>query len=144
MPLHPSAVRALAPVALMAAIFYLSGQESVGPELPAFTRVIAHFTEYFVLAGLWIWALIPALGGRAIEESRLNGGGAPLQPSASAIAVGAAIAFLYAISDEWHQSFVPGRDSDPVDVLVDTLGIAAATGLMSARRAALRRRQTSR
>ena len=38
----------------------------------------------------------------------------------------AAISFLYAISDEIHQSYVPGRDSDPVDVLVDCLGIGFA------------------
>ena len=109
----------------MAAIFYFSAQQSVGPELPAFTRVIAHFSEYFILAGLWIWALLPALGRRALV-------------------VGAAIAFAYAISDEFHQSFVPGRDSDPVDVLVDTIGIATATWLMSKTRAASRRRPTSR
>jgi VanZ family protein len=99
----------------MALIFHLSGQQSVGPELPAFTRVIAHFTEYFVLAGLWICALLPALGGRAL-------------------AAGAAIAFLYALSDEIHQSYVPGRDSDPVDVLVDTAGIAAAAYVMRLQR----------
>ena len=121
----PVAVRALAPLALMGLIFYLSAQQSAGPDLPAFTRVIAHFTEYFLLAGLWIWALTPALGGRALV-------------------VGAGIAFLYAISDELHQSYVPGRDSDPIDVLVDTAGILTATYLMSARRAALRRRRTSR
>jgi len=121
----PAAVRALAPLALMALIFYLSGQESAGPDLPAFTRVIAHFTEYALLTALWGWALLPVLGGRAL-------------------AVAAAIAFVYALSDELHQSYVPGRDSDPVDVLVDTAGIATATWAMSMRRAALRRRPTSR
>jgi VanZ family protein len=117
-------VRVIAPLALMALIFFLSAQESVGPPLPAFTRVIAHFSEYAVLAALWIWALAPALGRPALGAA-------------------AAIAFLYAISDEIHQSHVPGRDSDPVDVLVDTVGIATATWL-SARRAGLRRRPTSR
>ncbi len=109
----------------MALIFHFSAQQSVGPELPAFTRVIAHFSEYFILAALWIWALLPALGR-------------------SALIVGALITFGYAISDEFHQSFVPGRDSDPVDVLVDTIGIATATWLMSRTRAASRRRPTSR
>jgi len=120
-------VRALAPLALMAAIFYLSAQQSVGPELPAFTRVIAHFSEYALLATLWAWALTPALGRRAI-------------PAAAAICV------LYAITDEYHQSFVEGRDSDPVDVLVDCLGISFALLLFSrasARRATSRRRRTS-
>lgn len=100
-------LRALAPLALMALIFYLSDQPTVGPELPGWVRVVAHFSEYFLLAGLWIWALSPSLGAR----------GLPLA---------AAICLLYAISDEYHQSFVPGRDSDPLDVLTDAAGIAAA------------------
>ena len=100
-------LRAAAPLALMALIFHFSGQQSVGPELPAFTRVIAHFTEYALLAALWAWALGPALGRRALPAA-------------------AAISLLYALSDEYHQSFVEGRDSDPVDVLVDACGIAFA------------------
>ena len=103
----PTAARAAAPLALMALIFYLSAQPSVGPELPAFTRVIAHFSEYALLAVLWAWALAPAFGRRALL-------------------VAAAISLAYALSDEFHQSFVEGRDSDPIDVLVDALGIAAA------------------
>ena len=92
------AVRALAPLALMGVIFYLSAQEAVGPSLPEWTRPVAHFTEYFLLALLWGWALAPVLGRRAFAA--------------------AAISFLYALSDEYHQSFVAGRDSDPVDILV--------------------------
>ena len=99
--------RALAPLALMALIFYLSAQPSVGPELPAWTRIVAHFTEYAVLATLWLWALYPALGPRALV-------------------VAGVISILYAISDEYHQSFVEGRDSDPLDVAADTVGVAAA------------------
>jgi VanZ family protein len=33
---------------------------------------------------------------------------------------------LYAISDEWHQFYVPGRYSDVRDVMVDALGALAA------------------
>jgi VanZ family protein len=112
----------------MALIFYLSAQRSVGPELPAFTRVIAHFSEYAILAGLWAWALGPSLGRRAI-------------------AAAAAICVLWAISDEIHQSYVPGRDSDPVDALVDCCGIAFGLWVSSrvgARRAARRPARTSR
>jgi VanZ family protein len=91
----------------MAVIFYLSDQPSVGPELPAWMRVVGHFTEYFLLASLWIWALAPSQGRRAI-------------------AVAAAISILYAITDEYHQRFVEGRVSDVLDVLTDTAGVLVA------------------
>jgi VanZ family protein len=99
----------------MALIFYLSAQPSVGPELPAWTRVVAHFSEYALLTALWIWALSPRLGRRALLAA-------------------AGISLAYAISDELHQSFVEGRDSDPFDVLIDAAGIAFAVGMLAARR----------
>ena len=36
------------------------------------------------------------------------------------------LASLYGISDEFHQSFVPGRDADLFDWVADTLGAALA------------------
>ncbi len=99
--------RVLAPLALMALIFYLSADSDPGPDLAAFTGVIAHFSEYAALAALWAWALLPVLGRRALLAA-------------------AAISFLYALSDEYHQSFVAGRDSDPLDIVVDSLGIVTA------------------
>lgn len=38
------------------------------------------------------------------------------------------LAVLYAISDEFHQTFVPGRNGTPVDVTIDSLG--ASLGLL--------------
>jgi VanZ family protein len=115
-----AAGRALAPLALMGLIFYLSAQKAVGPELPAWTRVVAHFSEYALLATLWAWALVPWLGRRALI-------------------VAAAISFVYAVGDEYHQSFVAGRDSDVLDVVTDAAGIAAALlairALITSRRA---------
>ena len=107
-------VRALAPLALMAVIFYLSAQEDVGPDVGNWARVLAHFSQYALLAALWSWALAPTLGGRALV-------------------VAAVISMVYAVSDEFHQSFVPGRDADPLDVLVDACGIAAAVTLIRIR-----------
>lgn len=119
-----AAPRALAPLALMGLIFYLSAQPSVGPELPAWTRVVAHFAEYALLAALWAWALTPALGGRALPTA-------------------AAISLAYAIGDEFHQGFVEGRDSDPLDVLTDAAGIAFALTLIATlRRTAADRAQS--
>jgi VanZ family protein len=51
-----------------------------------------------------------------------------------------AIALLYAISDEVHQSFVEGRHGTPVDVAIDALGIGLAVLawiVVTRRRAAL-------
>ena len=120
-----AAARAIAPLALMALIFYLSSQGARRRHARRSARVIAHCGEYALLAALWVWALAPSLGRRAL-------------------AAAAAISFAYAISDEFHQSFVDGRDADPLDLLVDGLGIAAATWLLRARRAAARRSPTSR
>ncbi len=35
---------------------------------------------------------------------------------------GAVFCSLYGLSDEWHQSFVAGRESSALDWLADTLG----------------------
>jgi VanZ family protein len=47
---------------------------------------------------------------------------------------------LYGISDELHQSFVPGRTPDVHDWIADTWGAAVAIGVLSAVAFALRRR----
>ena len=109
-----AALRAIAPLALMGLIFFLSAQPDPGPDLGSSGRVIAHFSEYALLAALWAWALTPAL-------------------ERGALLAAAAVALVYALSDEYHQGFVSGRDSDPLDVVVDAAGIAFALALSSAR-----------
>ena len=39
----------------------------------------------------------------------------------------AMLAVAYAASDEFHQSFVPNRHPSPLDILIDSIGIASAT-----------------
>jgi VanZ family protein len=36
---------------------------------------------------------------------------------------------MYAVSDEWHQSFVPTRVGTPWDVLIDAAGAALGLSL---------------
>ena len=108
-----AALRALAPLALMATIFLVSAQPDPGPDVGSAGRVLAHFSEYALLAALWCWALAPALAGRAL------------------LLAAGAISLLYAVSDEYHQSFVPGRDADPFDVAVDAAGIVVALAAIS-------------
>jgi len=106
----------------MALIFWSSAQ-SGGDGIPEWAHVVTHFLEYAFLAALWIWALGPLIGSRAWP-------------------VAAAIAFAFAVSDEIHQSFVPGRVSDPIDVLVDSLGIWAALFLAAYARGRTSTRRT--
>ncbi len=40
------------------------------------------------------------------------------------------LAFLYACSDEYHQSFVPGRHASTMDVSIDALGAWTALGFV--------------
>ncbi|MEJ2055177.1 MAG: VanZ family protein [Calditrichaceae bacterium] len=39
------------------------------------------------------------------------------------ILIAVIIGFVFAVTDEWHQSKVPGRDSDVFDVMADLIGI---------------------
>ncbi|MGE0378109.1 MAG: VanZ family protein [Planctomycetaceae bacterium] len=70
-----------------------------------------HFTEFAILSLLCQMALLRFRPEPAI----LN------------IVVAAAAAILFAISDEWHQTFVPGRGGTVFDVLIDSLGVLLAT-----------------
>jgi VanZ family protein len=106
------------PLIWMALIFVLSGQPSDHVDRAwwdVVLRKIAHVTEYAVLTGLW-WRALSALG-----VSR---------PLAGAIA----IALLYAATDEFHQTFVDGRQGTPVDVLIDSIGMTIAALVIYARR----------
>lgn len=93
----------------MGLIFLLSGQSKLPSllERPDLQDIAGHFLVYAVLALLLHWALAGAGVARA-----------------SIWAFGAVL--LYGISDEFHQSFVPGRHPDPYDVFTDVCGAGAA------------------
>jgi VanZ family protein len=74
----------------------------------AFLRKLAHFTEYLIL-GL--------LTARALRDRR----GWRLQHAIMAFA----LASGYAVTDELHQHFVPGRTAAALDVGIDALGALA-------------------
>ena len=52
------------------------------------------------------------------------------------VALAAAVAALYGLSDEWHQSFVPGRSADLLDLVADAAGglLGALLGRLLSRR----------
>ena len=108
----------LPPLALMALIFFLSAQPDLSSGLGAWDlvlRKIGHACIFGLLCGLW-W--------RALRTAT---------PARHAITAAWLVTVLYAVSDEWHQSFVAGRHGSPVDVLIDTVG-ATAVALLVARR----------
>jgi len=45
-------------------------------------------------------------------------------------ALNVVVCTLYGVTDEWHQSFVPMRSPDPLDLLHDFMGAAAASLLV--------------
>jgi VanZ family protein len=96
-------LRLWAPVVLWAAvIFALSSVPDLGTGLGTWDlvlRKIAHAAEYAVLAALLLRALrkeLPAFG----------------------------LGVAYAASDELHQHFVSGRVGAPLDVVIDSVGVA--------------------
>lgn len=111
----------------MALIFFLSAQAQLPtPETRWLDFVLeksAHTFEFAVLAAL----LMRALGSLELLRWR-------------AYAVAVLLAWLYALSDEFHQSFVPGRAADWTDILFDWLGAVLGAGLWMYRRMARRRR----
>ena len=69
-------------------------------------RKLAHFTIY-TLVGIWSINLLETY---KLEEK-------------NKIIISLLIGFLYACSDEFHQSFVGERSASIRDVLIDTLGV---------------------
>jgi VanZ family protein len=51
------------------------------------------------------------------------------KPGRKAALITLGLVFLYAASDELHQSFTPGRHPSPLDVGIDMLGASLACGL---------------
>jgi len=70
-----------------------------------YLRKTAHFLSYTMLAILVM---------NVLRMMSANGG--------KRIAIALAVCILFAISDEFHQLFVPGRGAQVKDVLIDTAG----------------------
>jgi VanZ family protein len=54
----------------------------------------------------------------------------------------AAFCILYAVADELHQLFVPGRAASPVDVLIDTGGALLGILLFALLRFLIRKKRS--
>lgn len=114
------------PVLVWAGVIYFFSSR---PDLPRIQepwlelslRKAAHVTEYAIFGAL----LARAVGARKGQ-----------------VALAAALGALYAASDEWHQTLVPTRKGNPLDVALDTAAVLAgayAYARWFAARAAARR-----
>jgi VanZ family protein len=101
---------AWAPVVLWAAlIFALSSITDLGTGLgdwDVVLRKLAHIAEYAVLGVLVLRA-------------------------ARSVSVAVLLGSAYAVTDEFHQTFVSGRHGSPVDWLIDTAGVVLGVAVAS-------------
>lgn len=95
------------PLAIAALIFAASSRPTVaGPRIPHFDKVV-HFAVYGLLATL---VCRQGRGWRAAGLAVL-------------------VVSAYGATDEWHQSYVPGRSTELADWIADTAGAALAAAL---------------
>ncbi len=106
----------LPPLAWMGLIYVLSDQPDLphapGPWLDMVLKKGAHAGAYGILAWLYLRILRHRAGARR--------SGRTLR------VVSIALAVMYALSDEYHQTFVPGRNGNWLDVAVDSVGAVSA------------------
>ena len=98
----------------MGAIFAVSSIPTIATPFDAgydFTfKQLAHVTEYGILTVLLFSAL------------RVH-----ITHKGHALLTAVLVAVLYACSDEWHQTFVPGREGRLRDVGIDAVGAVVAS-----------------
>jgi VanZ family protein len=103
-------------LAVMAAIFIASSFPSRDlPDFGLWDRLVkkgGHAAGYALLAAAYLHGL--ARGRR---------------PTARQALLAVLLAGLYGITDELHQSLVPGRRPSPVDIGIDTLGACLGAGV---------------
>lgn len=103
-----------APVLAYAGLIFLLSSVATFPyeilSVFGFDKVV-HFCEYF-LFGCLISRWLLAEKGRFANRH--------------CFALTVVIGTCYGLSDEWHQSFVPGRHATLWDVLFDAMGVIAA------------------
>lgn len=109
----------------MAATFVVSHQSRV--EIPfGAPDYIGHGVSYAVLGAL----LMRALAGGTVRGMRTG-----------LILPAVLIAAVYGVSDEFHQSFIPGRMASVSDVVADTIGALIGAGVVAVLAGGLRRRR---
>ena len=103
-------------VAWALVIFFASSipRLDLGPNAPS--DKVLHLIAYAVFGGLIVFALV---GHRRFDSF------------ARRVAFAAILATLYGVTDEVHQSFVPGRFPDAADALADAVGAVLGAGAIA-------------
>jgi VanZ family protein len=81
-------------------------------KVPLYLRKLAHVIEYFVL-----FLLLARLNFQYFKMPKVAW-------------MSLVVTILYAISDEFHQTFIPGREGKISDVGIDSLGAILALGVL--------------
>lgn len=89
-------------------------------------RKLAHVAEYLVL-GLCL--MVNVLDLRKSREGQRPQGGRRSMIADCGIAW--AVGTIYAVTDEFHQTMVPGRSGEVLDVCIDAAGVLCGVVIMS-------------
>ena len=102
-------------------------------------RKSAHMTEYAILGALLSLTITEYMqdSDSASQKKYKNADSKILH---RAVLIG----FLYACTDEFHQTFVPGRSGEFRDVLIDTIGVLLGALIITRLLPSLARRRTGR
>ena len=115
-----SFIFALCSLLWMYVIFYLSSitGDQLGPDTLVINLVkkSGHTVIFGILAVLYLYAL---KGRQSLREA-----------GAGIFLMSLLFALLYAVSDEYHQSFIPGRHSSGTDIFIDICGALTALAIL--------------
>ena len=101
---------------------FLAGITGLDEGLVSFVvRKGAHFLEYLVLGISLFWT---------VRDLRTRSGRLPDESAGKAVLAPWVVGALYAVTDEVHQYFVPGRSCELRDVLIDACGVAAGVAIV--------------
>jgi len=114
---------AFLPAILWAGLIFVASSQpapSIGGDVP-FLGLLENFAHALVYGVLAVWLALAA---------PRRGGWVELRPPAVAAILLAVL--LYGASDEWHQSFTPGREATALDVVTNVAGAVATLACIAA------------
>lgn len=104
----------------------LQEQESMVLNLDFWVRKSAHAAEYMTLGAVLMMAVYMFYSGSRVSDRRKrkrNSGSRISLRSSAVLAI--AVGGVYAVLDEMHQYFVPGRACQLRDMIIDICGVTA-------------------